>query len=389
MTECIGIVGAGRMGSGVAQVCAEAGLSVVFVDIRQKSLAFAMQMIEGNLNKKIADGLISAQDKATILSRIETGTDFALFRKCSLCLEAVIENAGVKGSIHSRIRSAAGENVIIASNTVSLSIAGFANRLSAPDKVIGMVFGFPPQTGKEVKLIKGPKTSEQTMNIAKGIVRSIGKEYVPAPDAKIPLRFPLARRVRLVTIFLILISIGTSVAAWMEVDLSTLKIMSSLGAVATFVLLCTILRIVYSRGSRLRNIARAMTALAADDLSVKVPDTDKNDEYGDIARLVDIFKMISQSLDKASDEEMKKASEAVQKHQRLEEYAHEFDRKTAQLVEKLANISQQMQSGSKNVSDLADQTNSQCTAVASATEEASSGVQTVASAAEELDCIYW
>lgn len=384
MAECIGIVGAGRMGCGVAQVCAEAGLSVVFVDIRHKSLVNARKTIEESLNKKIADGSLKPEEKAAILSRIETSTEFSSLKKCKLCLEAVIENAGIKGSIHSRIRAAAGNNVIIASNTVSLSIAAFANRLPAPDRVIGMVFGFPPQTAKEVKLICGPKTSEETFNVAREIVRSIGKTHVPAPDVKIPARFPLPRRVRLVAIALFLVSVTICAANWFGVDHETLQTISCVGTGINIISLYVLLRIVYSRSFRLRGIARAMTSLAADDLSVVVPDTDKHDEYGDIARLVDIFKMISQSLDKSSDDEIRKAEEAEQKRKRLETFAHDFDENTAHLVEALANISKQMYSASNNVASLADQTNQQCTSVASATEEASSGVQTVASAAEEL-----
>lgn len=92
----IGIVGAGRMGSGVAQVCAEAGMQVVLVDVKRKSIALARKALEDDFQNRVAQGQLSATEKTAILGRIQMGTDLNLLKGCPLCLEAVLENQGIK-----------------------------------------------------------------------------------------------------------------------------------------------------------------------------------------------------------------------------------------------------------------------------------------------------
>jgi len=382
--DTIGIVGAGRMGGGVAQVCAQAGLFVVMVDGRIKSAISALEKIQENLETLVTAGKLTTEEKAAILARITIGTDFSLLKKCSLCVEAVIENPGIKSHIHKRIRRDAGPDIIIATNTTALSVEMFSRNLPAADKLVGVAFGFPPQTASEVKIIRGPLTSPSTVSTVERILRAIGKTFQSAPDKNTIRRHSLLSHTRvfisgaMVTLALI------AALPWLDLGEGQIRILQVLLAGLGILLLCKFWMIVRARGSRLRNIVRAMVGLAADDLTVSVPDLDVQDEYGDIARLVDIFKMVTVSMDHMAEEEVEKRNKAIQTKQAFEKMANEFENIAGQIADTVAAEATKLQSNAKNLSERADQTSQQTTIVASATEEASASVQSVAAAAEEL-----
>ncbi len=378
--EIIGIVGAGRMGSGMAQVAIEAGLSVVLVDVRLKSLAVARQCITENLDQKIAKGALTLTEREGILSRLTTGTDFTLLRKCCFCIEVVLENAEVKAVIHSKIREACGSDIVIASNSANLCIATLSKSVRAPDKFMGMVFAYPPLTAMDVKIIPGPKTSKESLNLVRQIIRGMGKNPVMAPDRvmKRTISFEMLSRASLAA--LCAAFIASFLCPQAGGDSTALCLVSGIGIILT-VWLAFVLE---SKAKRLGAILEAMSHVAADDLDTVVPYLNQSDSFGKVARLLDCFKMISIQLNKAAEEEEKKKRAAEEKQQEMSKLADAFNDSVGNIVSVLASEAGELQSSAQNLSEMADQTSRQSAAVAAATEQASVSVQTVASAAEEL-----
>ncbi|MDD5586568.1 MAG: 3-hydroxyacyl-CoA dehydrogenase NAD-binding domain-containing protein [Alphaproteobacteria bacterium] len=384
MADVIGVVGAGRMGSGIAQACAQAGLNVVLVDIRNKSLAVALQAITDNLGQLVSDGKISAEEKNAALSRITTGTDFALLKSCSLCIEAVLENEGIKAYIHALIREKAGPDIIIATNTVNLPVARLANRVANPSSFLGVRFGFPPQTAPDVKIVPAPHTSREALSVFTQFLRRLGKNAEAVPDHKAAFRISLKTQVRLFTAVMALVFTG---ACWALVEGKSpdpIPWIPVTGLGIGFLALIVFDLMLEKRCFRLGQITHVMEGIASNDMSITVPDLEKQDEVGDMGRIIDIFKMITKDFDRLTDEEAKKAIAAVEKRQMFEKLAYDFDQSVGHIVDGLASEATQLLGNAKHLSEMADQTSRQSSTVAAASEEASASVQTVASAAEEL-----
>ncbi|MFA4995132.1 MAG: 3-hydroxyacyl-CoA dehydrogenase NAD-binding domain-containing protein [Bdellovibrionales bacterium] len=384
-TDTIGIVGAGKMGCGMAQVCAESGASVVLIDVRLKSLVTAVQMIAANLSQKVAGGSMTPETRAAVLSRITTGLDFGLLRKCSFCIEVVLENDQVKSVIQSKIRAAAGSNIIIASNTVNLCIAKLAKNIEAPENFMGMVFAYPPLTALDVKLIPGPKTSAEALSSAQRIIRAIGKNPIVAPDRKEKFHIPFEIISRGFFALVLLAQIFCLVENWLNFDAAwneSLRIGGSLLGAGLTVALFFMLE---ERAKRMAALTKVMAHITADDLTITVPYLNKVDVYGGIARLLDAFKVISSALHKAeAEEEGQKKLAAEEKRKTMDKLVDDFNRSIGEAVSVVASAATALRTSAKNLSETADQTSRQSAAVASATEESSASVQTVASAAEEL-----
>lgn len=380
----VGIIGAGRMGGGVAQICAQSGLNVVMVDARIKSVLAAMDQITKAFDDLVSSGKMSAQTKEAALARIQTGTDFSLLKRCDLCIEAVLENAGVKGRIHYKIREKAGKNLVIATNTATLSVSAFGKRDSAPENFLGMVFGFPPQTCAEVRLIKTSKTSPQAVALAEKIVRSIGKKPVLVPDHKPPRRVPCRDAMRFFLGIIALASLGLASILWMDLPCDMTRPLAGIGVAIIFAAVFALGAMVEKRLNRLRFLTRAMTSLAADDLNITVPDLDKQDEFGDMSRLVEIFKMMTVSLDRLAEEEAEKTHQATEQRHKLENLARKFEQNVGEVVNTVATAATVMNKDAKRLSDMASNSNRELSSVASTTQEAAVSVQTVAAAAEEL-----
>ncbi len=386
MSETVGIVGAGRMGCGMAQVSAESGASVVLVDVRLKSLTTAMQMIEANLGQKVASGAMTPEAKAAVLSRITTGLDFGLLRKCTFCIEVVLENDQVKSVIQSKIREAAGPDLIIASNTVNLSIAELAKNVKAPQNFMGMVFAYPPLTAMDVKLIPGPKTSSETLATAQRVIRAIGKNPIVTPDRKAKFHIPFETVSRASFAIILVAQIFCFVERWLGLPPEwnePLRVGGSiLGAVQTIILFFML----EERAKRMAGVTKAMAHITADDLTITIPYLDKVDVYGKIARLIDCFKVLSTELHKAQIEEeaLKKRNAEEKKKKTMDKLVTDFNASIGEAVSVVASAATALRTSAKNLSETADQTSRQSAAVAAATEESSTSVQTVASAAEEL-----
>ena len=171
----IGIIGAGTMGNGIAQVCAAAGYPVVITDIAQAALDRAMKTIDGSLERMVNKQKMTAADKAATLARLTTATDMKALADCDLVIEAATENIGLKQKIFAQIDATVKPDALIASNTSSISISKLAASTKRPAQFIGMHFFNPVPVMALVELIRGMQTSEETLAAVRAVVVRIGK----------------------------------------------------------------------------------------------------------------------------------------------------------------------------------------------------------------------
>ena len=182
--KTIFIMGAGVMGSGIAQVAAQAGYKAIMEDVSTEFLQKGLATIEKSLNRGVAKGNISEDDKAEILSRISTATDFGGAKHADLVIEAIPEVLGLKREAFKELDSLCPEHTILASNTSALPIGAIAAATSAKrqPRVIGIHFMNPVPVMKGVEIIPGRHTSDETLIISKEFVQSLGKEPCEAVD---------------------------------------------------------------------------------------------------------------------------------------------------------------------------------------------------------------
>lgn len=178
----IGVIGAGTMGSGIAQVSAQAGLEVIMRDISQEFIDRGMGIINKGLDKMVAKEKITAEIKSEIIGRISTTVDLEPFRDVDFVVEAIIENPDMKKELFGELDNLCRPEVILASNTSSISITELAAATSRPDKFIGMHFMNPVPVMKLVEMIKGMETSDETATITKDLAVKMGKVVAEAND---------------------------------------------------------------------------------------------------------------------------------------------------------------------------------------------------------------
>ncbi|HEU0156548.1 MAG TPA: 3-hydroxybutyryl-CoA dehydrogenase [Stellaceae bacterium] len=178
----IGVVGAGQMGSGIAHVCALAGLDVAMTDVSETALAHAREVIDHNLSRQVARGTVREEDKAAALARISTGLDYALFADCDMVIEAATEKEAVKREIFKQLTPALRPDALIATNTSSISITRLASATDRPGKFIGMHFMNPVPVMSLVELIRGIATDEETFTLTRELALKLGKTPVAAED---------------------------------------------------------------------------------------------------------------------------------------------------------------------------------------------------------------
>ena len=176
----IAVLGAGLMGHGIAQVAAQFGkYEVSLRDISQEFVDRGMNMIRGSLQKFLSKGAISEAEMNEVLARIRPTTDLKeAVSDADLIIEAVPENVELKKSVFSEVDSLAPSHAIIASNTSSISITELASATNRPEKVCGMHFFNPPQLMKLVEIIRGAKTSDETIQTVRQVAERMGKETV-------------------------------------------------------------------------------------------------------------------------------------------------------------------------------------------------------------------
>jgi len=182
MIEKIGIIGAGQMGSGIAQVCALAKFDVVLLDIGKEQLAKAMDAIAGHLSHQVERKAIKPADKPAALKRIKTGTDYKMFKDCDLVIETATEDEDVKKGIFKKLVPNLKPNAIITSDTSSISITRLAAATDRPHMFMGMHFMNPAPVIPLVELIRGIATDDATFQAVKELTVKLGKTPAVAED---------------------------------------------------------------------------------------------------------------------------------------------------------------------------------------------------------------
>ena len=178
----IGVLGAGQMGSGIAQVSLMSGLQVVLNDISDAILDRSRAGIGKGLDILVRKEKITAQEKERALSGLQTTTDPAGFASCDLVVEAATEREELKLSLFRKLDEAVPAGRILATNTSSISVTKIAAATKRPAQVIGMHFMNPVPLMKLVEVIRGLQTSQETFDATMALARSLGKEPVPAAD---------------------------------------------------------------------------------------------------------------------------------------------------------------------------------------------------------------
>jgi len=177
------IIGAGQMGSGIAQVAAVAGLDIVLNDIKDEFITRGIGIIDKNLSRDVSKGRLDEAGKEAILSRIKPSTSLIDARDVELVIEAAVENMKIKRKIFKELDEITLPNTILASNTSSLPITEIAAATKRPEKVIGMHFMNPVPVMKLVEIIRGLATSEDTFNAVKELSERMSKVPVEVKDA--------------------------------------------------------------------------------------------------------------------------------------------------------------------------------------------------------------
>ncbi|KQP12228.1 3-hydroxybutyryl-CoA dehydrogenase [Pseudorhodoferax sp. Leaf267] len=179
----VGIIGAGTMGNGIAQACATSGIDVVMVDISEAAVAKGVATVAGSLDRLIKKDKITAADKDAALARIKTSTDYADLASAQLVIEAATENYELKLKILKQAEAVLPPEVLLASNTSSISITKMAAATSRPDKFIGMHFFNPVPMMALVEIIRGLQTSDETHATVHALATALGKSPITVKNA--------------------------------------------------------------------------------------------------------------------------------------------------------------------------------------------------------------
>ncbi len=181
--KTIGIIGAGTMGNGIAQACAVSGINVVMVDISDAAVQKGLATVSGSLDRLIKKEKMTQADKDTALARIKTSTSYDDLKAAQLVIEAATENYELKLKILKQVDGIVGPDVIIASNTSSISITKLAAATSRADKFIGMHFFNPVPMMALVEIIRGLQTSDATHDAVKTMALALGKSPITVKNA--------------------------------------------------------------------------------------------------------------------------------------------------------------------------------------------------------------
>jgi 3-hydroxybutyryl-CoA dehydrogenase len=180
--ESIGVVGAGQMGTGIAQVAASAGFRVRLLDVNESLAEKACQRIDSALATQVKKGKLEDSVRREILSRITPAHDFKQLSDVQLVIEAAVEDVNIKCAIFREAEAVTAPETILASNTSSIPITKLAAAVKHPDRFIGMHFMNPPPLMRLVEIIRGLQTSDQTTELARAVTERMGKVIVSATD---------------------------------------------------------------------------------------------------------------------------------------------------------------------------------------------------------------
>ena len=178
----VGVIGAGQMGTGIVEVCAEAGFDVYLLDIDQDKLAKAVNSIEADFERLVEKGRCSSEVAGAALARITAGVDYEGFRDCHIAIEAAVEDEPVKKSIYKKLCEVLPSHAIITTNTSTLSITRLAAQTDRPGQFLGTHFMNPVPKMELVELIRGIATEEDTYRELHDFAKQIGKIPISAED---------------------------------------------------------------------------------------------------------------------------------------------------------------------------------------------------------------
>ncbi len=176
------VIGAGQMGGGIAQVCAQAGYPVVLRDIEERFVEKGMAVITKNLQRNVDKERMTAEEKTAVLEKIQGTTDLKDGADADIVIEAIIERMDIKEELFRSLDEMCPPGTIFASNTSSLPITNIAAVTSRSDKVIGMHFMNPVPVMKLVEIIRGLATSDETYQVVEDLTKKLGKEPVEVND---------------------------------------------------------------------------------------------------------------------------------------------------------------------------------------------------------------
>lgn len=180
--KTIGVIGAGTMGNGIAQVFAQSGFTVRLVDVARPMLDRARGSIEKSLAKFVEKGKLTAADRDASLGRLSTATEIDCLSDADYVVEAIVENTEAKRALFTTLDALTRPDVILSSNTSSISITTLGAATKRPDKVLGMHFMNPVPLMTLVELIRGQATSDDSMRTAADLCARLGKNGVEAAD---------------------------------------------------------------------------------------------------------------------------------------------------------------------------------------------------------------
>jgi 3-hydroxybutyryl-CoA dehydrogenase len=180
--KAVGVVGCGLMGSGIAQVCAEAGYKVVVREVSDELLKKGLGKIDSFLAKGVEKGKVTKERKAEILGRLEGTTTLEKLAACDLVIEVVVESLEAKREVYKALDAACPAHTLFASNTSSLSITEMAAFTKRADRFVGLHFFNPVPLMKLVEVVRSPLTSEESFEKAVAFARSLGKTPIRASD---------------------------------------------------------------------------------------------------------------------------------------------------------------------------------------------------------------
>lgn len=178
----VGIVGSGQMGGGIAQVAAQAGLSVVLYDVGADIVDRALAVIQRNLIRLTDRGTLPAEEQHAILERLRGTSELAELAAADVVIEAAPEDAAIKETIFRRLDDLVRPEVILASNTSSISLTQLGAVTTRPDRVIGMHFMNPPVVMQLVEIVRGLATSDDTYAVIDALAKQMGKTTIQAKD---------------------------------------------------------------------------------------------------------------------------------------------------------------------------------------------------------------
>jgi 3-hydroxybutyryl-CoA dehydrogenase len=182
-TSKVGVVGAGTMGQGIAQVTAQAGIEVVLCDVTPKALQVGLDTIRRTLDVGVEKGKVTTAGREAALSKLTTAESLEALADCSLVIEAIPEKLSLKQSTFRSLEGIVGDDAILASNTSSLSLTELASVLERPERCLGMHFFNPVHLMKLLELVRAMQTSDEAVEVASKFGRAIGKELIVVRDS--------------------------------------------------------------------------------------------------------------------------------------------------------------------------------------------------------------